>query len=168
MRTTSIVKALSLVAALSFAAVSAACGGEAAVPPATPAAPGAPTAPAAPGAAPATFAEQVAAGRKLFADNCAGCHGDSGEGSAKTPRVVGLDKGALPLAPAPTAKTRKVPFKTAADVGEWVSKNMPPGQGGSLKDWEYWAIMAFDLDANGVKSEKKLDAASAKEIVLHK
>jgi len=166
MRTTLNVMAL---CALVFAA---ACGGEP-VPPTTPGGPvpggPAPGAPA-PGAAaePKTFDEQVTVGKKLFADNCASCHGDAGEGSGKTPKVVGLDKGALSLDPPATAKTRKVQFKTAGDVGEWAAKNMPPGQGGSLKEWEYWAILAFDLKANGVTSDKKIDATSAKAITLHK
>ncbi|MDB4934705.1 MAG: hypothetical protein JWP87_1677 [Labilithrix sp.] len=123
---------------------------------------------AAPGAPePTTFAEQVAVGQKLYGENCAGCHGDGGEGSAKVPRLVGLDKGALPLDAAASA-ARKVSFKTAADVGAWAAKNMPPNQGGSLKEWEYWAIVAFDLKANGVTLDKKVDAASGKDVVLHK
>jgi mono/diheme cytochrome c family protein len=123
---------------------------------------------AAPGAAePTTFAEQVAVGQKLFGENCASCHGDAGEGSGKVPRVVGLDKGALPL-DAPAGSSRNVQFKTAADVGDWASKNMPPKHGGSLKDWEYWSVIAFDLKANGVTLDKKVDAGSAKEVVLHK
>ncbi len=141
-----------------IASATAACGGGAGG--------GAPEVPSA--AEPATFAEQTTVGQKLFGENCASCHGDSGEGGGgKTPRVVGLDKGALPLDP-PAGAKRTVKFKTAADVGDYAAKNMPPGQGGSLKAWEYWAIIAFDLKANGVTSEKKIDASSAKDIVLHK
>lgn len=138
----------------------AACGGgsgEAAPAPASPSA----------SAEPETVDDQIAAGQKLYADNCAGCHGAGGEGSAKSPRVVGVAQGALPLDPPPNAKFRKVQFKTAADVGGWVAKNMPPGGGGSLKEWQYWAILAFDLKANGVTPPKKVDAASAQTIVLH-
>jgi mono/diheme cytochrome c family protein len=119
------------------------------------------------GAEPTTFAEQVAVGQKLFGENCASCHGAGGEGDGKVPRVVGLDKGALPL-DAAASSSRKVQFHNAADVGGWASKNMPPNKGGSLKEWQYWAIIAFDLKANGVTLDKKVDAASAKEVVLHK
>jgi hypothetical protein len=57
---------------------------------------------------------------------------------------------------------------TTPYVGGWAAQNMPPGKGGSLKEWQYWAIIAFDLKANGVTLDKKVDASSAKEVVLHK
>lgn len=141
-----------------------ACGGET-PPPATPESGGA-GAPAAAGE-PVTFAEQVTAGQKLYGDNCASCHGAGGEG-VKAPRVVGMDKGALPLDPPATAKHRKVQFKTAADVAGFVVKTMPPAAPGSLKESEYWSILAFDLHANGVDLPKKLDGTNAKDVVLHK
>jgi hypothetical protein len=92
--------------------------------------------------------------------------GGSGEG-AKAPRVVGLDKGALPLDPPATAKFRKAQFKTAADVATFVVKNMPPGGGSSLEESDYWAILAFDLHANGVDLPKKVDGSNASEVVIH-
>lgn len=143
---------------LMFVAAIAACG-ESAPPPATPTTPATPTA--------STFAAQVTLGQKLYGDNCASCHGAGGEGD-KAPRVVGLDKGALPLDPAPTAKYRKTQFKTAADVGGFVVKSMPPTAPGSLKESDYWAILAFDLHANGVDLPKPLDGSTAKEVVIHK
>lgn len=141
------------------AALTVACGGGSGG--------GEPATPAATGAEPATVEQQIAVGRDLYTEHCAGCHGAGGEGSAKAPRVVGLAEGALPLEPPPNAKFRKVRFETAADVGAWVAANMPPGEGGSLPEWQYWAILAFDLDANGARPAKKLDAASAKDIALH-
>jgi S-disulfanyl-L-cysteine oxidoreductase SoxD len=113
-----------------------------------------------------TFADQAAAGGKLYGANCASCHGSGGEG-AKAPRVVGLSEGALPLDPPPTAKYRKTQFKTAADVAGFVVKNMPPN-GEKLKEEEYWAILAFDLHANGVDLPQPLDASNAGTVVLHK
>jgi mono/diheme cytochrome c family protein len=110
--------------------------------------------------------EQVAKGKGLYADKCASCHGDAGEGGGKTPAVVGKD--ALPLEAPKTSKKRKgVKFETAADVFAWTKKNMPLKKPGSLTDEEYTAILAFDLVANGVKLEKPLDAAYAAEIKLH-
>jgi len=115
--------------------------------------------------APANFAEQVALGQKLFGAKCAGCHGNSGEGSKDAPAVVGLDKGALPLAPAPTAKYRKTEFKTVADIAEFVVKTMPPKAPGSLSAEEYFSILAFDLKANGIDlGDKKLDGELAKTL----
>jgi cytochrome c len=109
---------------------------------------------------------QAARGAKLYTDNCASCHGDAGQGSGGAPAVVG--KEALPLDPRADAKYRKVQFHTALDVAQWVVKNMPPKNPSSLKESEYWDIMAFDLKANGVPvAGKHIDATSAAEIKLH-
>jgi mono/diheme cytochrome c family protein len=105
-------------------------------------------------------------GAKLYADNCASCHGPGGEGNAKVPAVVG--KSALPLDPAPPSQARKSKFHTAADVFQFVKANMPPNKGGSLTDEQYAAILAFDLKANGVDmTGKKVDASTAPGFVLH-
>ncbi|HKA92128.1 MAG TPA: c-type cytochrome [Haliangiales bacterium] len=109
--------------------------------------------------------DQVARGGKLFGDHCAKCHGDAGQGSDKAPPVVGA--GALPLDPRPGSK-RKVQFHTAKDVGVFVMKSMPADDPGSLKPDEYFAILAFDLKANGVDvTGKTIDADAAEKIVLH-
>lgn len=110
--------------------------------------------------APSTFEEQVALGQKLYGERCAGCHGASGEGG-KGPRLVGLDEGALPLEPRADAKYRKGTFRTVADVAAFVTQNMPPGKGGALTGEEYWSVLAFDLKANGIELDKKLDGALA-------
>lgn len=116
---------------------------------------------AASAAAPGTFAAQAQAGQELYAKNCAGCHGAHGN-DGKAPPVVGLDKGALPLDPPPTAKFRKSQFKTVGDVADFVVKTMPPKAPGSLSADEYYAILAFDLQANGIDlGDKKLDGALA-------
>lgn len=148
-----------------------ACGGAAAEP-ASPSSAGGPT--PAPATAPATSPttahaavdEQVAAGAKLYVAHCAGCHGDSGEGNAKAPAVVG--KNALPLDPQPPSQARKAKFRTALDVFQFVKATMPPKTPGSLTDEQYAAIMAFDLKANGVDlGGRKIDATSASTFVLH-
>ena len=108
---------------------------------------------------------QVKEGQKLYGKHCAGCHGDGGEGTKKAPPVVG--KAALPLDPPAGAKVRKTQFHTAADVANFVVKNMPAKKPGSLKAEEYWAILAFDLHANGVDVKEKVDPTSAAKVVLH-
>ena len=114
---------------------------------------------------PAAGGDQVAMGQALFAQKCAGCHGDSGQGG-KAPPLVGA--AALPLDPPATAKKRSVQFHTAADVFTWVKANMPANAPGSLTDEEYAAILAFDLKANGVNlADKTVDANTAGTIVLH-
>ncbi|MEO6419687.1 MAG: cytochrome c [Polyangiaceae bacterium] len=117
--------------------------------------------------APATGTEdQASVGGKLYADNCAGCHGSGGEGNAKAPALVG--KNALPLDPQPPSKARTAKFHTAADVFQFVKTSMPPNKGGSLTDEQYAAIMAFDLKANGIDlTGKKVDATTAPTFVLH-
>jgi cytochrome c len=109
--------------------------------------------------------DQATEGGKLYATHCAKCHGDAGQGK-KAPAVVG--KAALPLDPPATAKLRKTQFHTAQDVTAFVAANMPPKKGGSLTVDEYYAILAFDLKANGVDvSGKKIDPTTAAQIKLH-
>ena len=117
-------------------------------------------------ATPTTFDEQVALGQTLYGANCAGCHGDAGQGTAQAPPVVGIDKGALPLDPPASAKGRKVQFKTVADIAAFVVKNMPPKAPGSLTEEQYWSILAFDLKANGIQLDKKLDGALAATLTV--
>jgi mono/diheme cytochrome c family protein len=102
-----------------------------------------------------TFQEQVKAGQSLFALHCAECHGGAGQGE-DAPRLVGLKQGALPLDPPADRKYRKQPFVTVADVAEFATHNMPPRNPGSLGKDAYWAILAFDLHANGLDLPQKL------------
>jgi cytochrome c len=128
----------------------AACGGGAQQTPAP-----------APGPAPG---DQVATGQHLYGESCASCHGAGGEGKGKAPPVVG--KGALPLDPRPGSK-RTAQFKTVADVAAFVKASMPPDAPGSLPDSQYWAILAFDLKANGIDlGGKPLDGALAASLVI--
>ncbi|MCU1280934.1 MAG: hypothetical protein JWM53_4480 [bacterium] len=114
----------------------------------------------------ATGADQAAEGGKLFAKHCAKCHGNAGQGSKKAPPVVGKD--ALPLDPPTGAKVRKEQFHTAQDVAQFVASKMPANKPGSLTVDQYYAILAFDLKANGVDvSNKKIDPTTAAEIKLH-
>jgi cytochrome c len=103
-------------------------------------------------------------GQSLYVEHCASCHGAGGEGGGKAPPVVG--KGALPLDPRPGSK-RPGQFKTVADVATFVKGNMPPNAAGSLTDDQYFAILAFDLKANGIDlGGKILDPALAQTLVI--
>lgn len=116
----------------------------------------------------ATAKANQSTGSNLFAANCAGCHGDRGQGR-NGPQIMGA--GALPQVPrdqgsnqqftdpqqmeqqvktrAPGTPSRE-PFNHAGDLFDYVSKNMPPGdKAGSLKPEEYWAIVGFVLTAHG-------------------
>jgi cytochrome c len=102
-----------------------------------------------------TFPEQVDVGQALFAKHCADCHGKDGEG-AKAPRLVGLKDGALPVDPPADRKFRKTRFVNVADVADFVIHSMPPKKVGILSDDEYWALLAFDLHANGIDLPQRL------------
>jgi cytochrome c len=123
------------------------------------------TTPTAPATTLASFTEQVAQGQTLYAQNCASCHGDAGQG-AKAPRVVGLKEGALPLDPPADRKLRKGQFATVADVAQFAVANMPPKKAGSLTADQYWAILAFDLHVNGIDVSSPLTPAQASTLTI--
>jgi cytochrome c len=115
-------------------------------------------------APPANFAEQVTRGADVFAARCSTCHGKGGEGTADAPAVVGAM--ALPLDPPAAAKVRKSQFVTVANVADFVVQNMPADAPGSLSADDYFAVLAFDLKANGIELEQKLDAALAASLTI--
>ena len=126
----------------------------------------APAPSSAPAQPPRTAAEQIARGGERFAANCAKCHGDSGQGSEDAPPLVG--KGALPLDPR-TDQKRAVKFHTALDVAQFVTANMPPKASARAKLTadDYWSILAFALNANGVALKEPVGPGNAGAIVLH-
>ena len=126
----------------------------------------APTQSAAPAAPPGTAAEQIARGGERYVANCAKCHGDSGQGSEDAPPLVG--KGALPLDPRPEQK-RAAKFHTALDIAQFATTNMPPraSDRAKLAPDDYWAILAFALNANGVAVKEPVGPGNAASIVLH-
>lgn len=138
-----------------------ACGGDS-----TPAQTPSPSASASATPEPTTFAEQVTAGQKLYGEQCATCHGAGGEGTKDGPRVVGMKEGALPLDPPAGAKARTGKFVTVADVATFVVKNMPAGKPASLSESNYFSILAFDLKANGITLDKKLDGTLAATLTI--
>lgn len=129
-------------------------------------APAQPTAQPTPASSPRTADQQIARGGQLFVANCAKCHGDSGQGSEDAPPLVG--QGALPLDPRPEQK-RAVKFHTAQDVAQFVTTQMPPKESARAKITpdDYWAILAFALNANGVALKEPAGPGNAASIVLH-
>ena len=110
------------------------------------------------------FEKQAALGATVYTQKCASCHGRQGEGG-EGPRLVGLAEGALPLEPRASSQ-RTTKFVTVADVATFAVANMPPNKPGSLSADEYWAILAFDLSANGVKLEQKLTPELAATLTI--
>jgi hypothetical protein len=116
----------------------------------------------------------VPEGATLFAQQCAGCHGQRGESSGTAPYVLG--PGALPEYPReknltadpaagdpaalrlearsrPLGAPWRDPFRNAQDLYNYVSKYMPlpEKKAGSLTPEAYWAIVNFMLVAHGVR-----------------
>jgi mono/diheme cytochrome c family protein len=110
------------------------------------------------------LAAQIESGRQVFAEQCASCHGDTGQGTDDGPSIAGKD--ALPLEPRPGAK-RTVQFRSGADVYSFVAANMPADDPGTLTPEQYGAVVAFALSTNGIKLDKPFDAAVASLIVVH-
>ena len=125
------------------------------------------------GATPADLAranDQAKQGATVFANECAKCHGQRGEGSGNTPDVMG--PGALPEFPRntvsasdpassdpqllqleaqarPAGATWRDPFHNAQDLFDFVSTRMPKGNAGKLAKPDYWAVVTFMLSAQG-------------------
>jgi hypothetical protein len=51
-------------------------------------------------------------------------------------------------------------------VAEFVVKNMPGDAPGSLSADDYYAILAFDLHANGIDLDQKLDGTLAASLTI--
>lgn len=112
-----------------------------------------------------TAAAQVSRGSTVYANNCAKCHGASGEGK-KGPALVG--KEALPLR-RPEAKSRTGEFRTADDIGQFVMHNMPPLAiaRATISERDYWSVVAFALNANGVELTEPVGPNNAASIKIH-
>ncbi|CAN5860902.1 hypothetical protein BH11MYX3_BH11MYX3_48750 [soil metagenome] len=161
---------------LSVLVVISACGGGKAkpvnvVPPAPVVAPVEPTPPAEVKPtdemlAASALAEQYGTGKEVYTKACASCHGDNGEGNPKNPALIG-DK-ALPEKTtfAKSKIRKKVSFKTAKDVLDFIKAKMPLDKPGSLSEDEYLAVEAWFLNENKVALDKKLTAETAATINL--
>ena len=114
--------------------------------------------------------DQAAAGATTYANECAKCHGQRGEGRAGAPALLG--RGTLPEYPRdvgstgseafldaqqlqiemqarPAGAAWRDPFKNAQDLYAFISMHMPKTDAGALKPGEYWAVVNFLLAAQG-------------------
>jgi len=114
-------------------------------------------------------ARSVAAhGSDVFAQECASCHGERGQGLAGSSAILG--PGALPEYPRdnPTAssptdqqqlqiqvQTRPAgapwrdPFRNAQDVHDFIKTHMPKSRAGQIAPGDYWAVVTFMMAAQG-------------------
>ncbi len=127
-------------------------------------------------------------GADIYDRECASCHGKRGEGLSAAPNIMG--PGALPVYARdpsttgslavqaesqqqenmrPPGQQTRQPFKTAADLYEFVSHWMPKPQArvGSLKADEYWAVVNYILIAHGsVVPPEGVNEQNAKNVAV--
>ena len=125
------------------------------------------------GATPADLAraqDQAKQGATTYANECAKCHGQRGEGNGAVPAVLG--PGALPEYPRnaggsgdplltdpqqlqiqaqtrPAGAASRDTFRNAQDLFSYTSTQMPKDHAGELKSTDYWAVVNFLLSAQG-------------------
>ena len=90
----------------------------------------------------------------VFADICAECHGDIGQGTARAPLLVG------------DAALRA--FDTAESVYEFAATFMPADAPGTLRSEQYMAVVAFLLSENGIPLAEPLTVPGADLVQLHR
>lgn len=104
----------------------------------------------------------AAQGRALFAQQCAACHGASGEGTPGVPVLVGGSTTASP--PLMTVGSY---WPYASTLYDYVRRAMPPAAPKSLSDTEVYQVVAFVLQLNGIVDENTvLDRSSLPAIVM--
>lgn len=116
--------------------------------------------------------DQAGQGAAVFANQCAKCHGQGGEGIGGAPDVMG--PGALPEYPRnavasndpalsdpqmlqiemqsrPAGSAWRDPFRNAQDLFNFVSIHMPKGHPGDVKAADHWAVVSYILAAQGAR-----------------
>ena len=105
----------------------------------------------------------VAQGKQVFADNCAACHGDTGQGGIKD-RLVG---GQGTLASDKPIKTVGSFWPYATTLFDYIHRAMPYPTPGSLSNDDTYAVVAFILSLNGIiPTDSKVDRASLPNIKM--
>lgn len=95
--------------------------------------------------------QQVVKGKTLYQEHCARCHGDQGEGK-RGPVLIGPRHGMRG-------------YGTAQGLYNYTSQVMPFDAAGSLSSEEYWAVLAYLLDANSIAlPQSALSSANAEQI----
>jgi cytochrome c553 len=113
--------------------------------------------------------DQAGQGATVFANECASCHGQRGEGLANAGAILG--PGALPEYPRtsgvgdptvtdpqliqiqaqsrPAGAAWRDPFRNAQDLYTFTTTHLPKSHASGLKDGDYWAVVGFLLAAQG-------------------
>lgn len=96
----------------------------------------------------------VADGETLFADNCAVCHGDFGEGVDRWPVLAG---GHDTLKEDRPVKTIGSYWPYLSTVFDYVRRAMPFGDARSLSDDDVYALTAYLLYVNDIVTEEEFE-----------
>ena len=105
----------------------------------------------------------VAAGREVFAAQCARCHGPSGEGDVGA-RLVG---GQGTLATSRPLKTVGSFWPYATTLWDYINRAMPFDRPGLLQPAEVYAAVAYVLNLNGIiESDHVMDATSLPKVKM--
>jgi S-disulfanyl-L-cysteine oxidoreductase SoxD len=105
----------------------------------------------------------VSEGQQIFADTCAACHGDKGQGQIADALVGG--KGTLNTAK--PVKTVGSFWPYATTLYDYVHRAMPFNAPQSLTPGQVYAVTAYVLYLNGIVAEDTtLDAASLPKIQM--
>ena len=108
------------------------------------------------------------AGAKVYAENCAACHGDKLEGNPA--KGVGGDKligGRGSLATKTPVKTVESYWPYATTLFDYVKRAMPFSSPGTLKDDEIYAVVAYILsEAKIIKPTDTMDATTLPKVTM--
>lgn len=124
-------------------------------------------------------------GNEIFQQHCSTCHGDRGQGLAEwrftfdpahqnCDRYHCHDKSFPPggfylpnnYAPQIVGANTLSRFQTAQDLYDFVSKNMPFQEPGSLAAGDYWLIVTFLVNLNNIRVGE-VTPQNARYILLH-
>ena len=104
------------------------------------------------------------AGAVIFAAKCMACHGESQEGSAQAPALVG-GKGTLTSMRPKMTVGSYWPFATT--IFDYIRRAMPRYQEGTLKADEVYSLTAFLLYRNDIiKEDDVIDATTLPKIKM--
>jgi mono/diheme cytochrome c family protein len=108
------------------------------------------------------------AGAKVYAENCAACHGDKLEGNPA--KGIGGDKligGRGSLATKTPVKTVESYWPYATTLFDYVKRAMPFNSPGTLKDDEIYAVVAYILsEAKIIKPTDTMDATTLPKVTM--
>jgi mono/diheme cytochrome c family protein len=110
----------------------------------------------------------AAAGAKVFADNCAACHGDKGQGNPA--KGIGGDRllgGRDTLASDTPIKTVESYWPYATTLFDYVKRTMPFNAPGSLSDNDVYAVVAYILsEAKIIKPTDTINATTLAKVTM--